>query len=81
MTKRKAKAEPLPIPLNATIVKVTVTLAVQNYLCDEHKTTINLVAEQMSADDRVLEMLTRDDEIAVLGYESALLKLGYQFPT
>lgn len=80
MTKPKAKIKSAPTPLDVTIVKVTMTVAVDNWLCDDHKDTMDLVQQQLEADEQIIKSLDNHD-IKVLGFKSDLLRLDYEFPT
>lgn len=53
------------VPCDHEIIQITMTLAVESYLCDEHR---NLAHE--SAVETVIRRLTDDNEIIMLAYKA-----------
>ena len=59
------------IPNDHTMIQITLTLAVPNYMCDEHNTS---EMAQSTATDQVIEAIS-SSEAMILGWESRPLTL------
>jgi hypothetical protein len=70
MTNKPSTVGQLPVPNDHTLVMITLTVAVQTFICDDH-------AEQAhdSAIDQIINLFTHDHEMTVLGWNSQPLTL------
>ncbi len=60
------------IPNDHTMIQITLTLAVPNYLCDEHDTDDRA---HHAAVDQIIDLVNMSSEATLLGYESTPLIL------
>jgi membrane-associated HD superfamily phosphohydrolase len=60
------------IPNDHTMTQITLTVAVPNYLCDEHDTDERA---QSAATDRIIASIENYCDAVVLGWESTALTL------
>lgn len=60
------------IPNDHTMIQITLTLAVPNYLCDEHDTNDRA---HHAAVDQIIDLIHMGSEATLLGWESTPLIL------
>jgi len=60
------------IPNDHTMTQITLTVAVPNYLCDEHDTDERA---QSAATDQIIDAIQQHSDAVVLGWESTALTL------